>query len=47
VAKAQGDSGMRSLVLKGGIAGWQGLGPDFTGLMDGYVAQAWQNGSMK
>ncbi|KAK2764555.1 hypothetical protein FQN54_009250 [Arachnomyces sp. PD_36] len=40
--KEQGSSTPRSMVLKGGINGWVESGKEYTDLIDGYEAEAWQ-----
>ena len=38
----QGESGLKSLVLEGGIKGWVGAGPEYTEWMDGYEEAVWR-----
>lgn len=34
---------MKSVTLQGGIKGWVAAGPEYTDLMDGFVAEPWMN----
>ena len=36
-------SGMKSLVLEGGIKGWVKAGDEYVACMDGYDASVWEN----
>lgn len=38
-----GDNDMQVMVLEGGIKGWVKGGPQFTGLMDGFVKGYWED----
>lgn len=40
--KDRGVSGVESVVLEGGVAGWAKAGADFTAYMDEYDAEAWK-----
>lgn len=38
----QGESGLKSLVLGGGIKGWAGAGSEYTEWMEGYEEAVWK-----
>lgn len=42
VREVAGDVDMQVMVLEGGVKGWVKGGPQFTGLMDGFKAEYWQ-----
>jgi arsenical-resistance protein 2 len=42
VREVAGDNDMQVLVLEGGVKGWVKSGDRFTGLMDGYRKEYWE-----
>jgi arsenical-resistance protein 2 len=42
VREVAGDNDMQVLVLEGGVKGWVKGGERFTGLMDGYRKEYWE-----
>jgi arsenical-resistance protein 2 len=43
VREVAGDNDMQVLVLEGGVKGWVKSGDRFTGLMDGYRKEYWED----